>query len=159
MANFVVPVRASQTLTVSANPANTETVTIAGKVYTFQTSLTNVDGNVLIGANAEGSIDNLVAAINLGAGAGTAYAAAMTLNASARAVKGSASTLVAYAKIAGAAGNLIATTEACANSAWGAGTMAGGTGDPGNALAALLAQDQLNAAAVQAITEVLGLEA
>lgn len=59
-------------------PLNTETITIDGKVYTYQTSLTNVDGNVLIGSDAEESLDNLVAAINLADGAGTIYAADMT---------------------------------------------------------------------------------
>lgn len=70
------------TLTFTQQPGNTETITIGAKVYTFQTTLTNVDGNVHISAvDASGSLDNLIAAINLGAGAGTAYAAAMTANA------------------------------------------------------------------------------
>jgi hypothetical protein len=64
----------------SNNAADTETVTINGKVYTFQTVLTNVDGHVLVGANQIASLSNLAAAINLGAGAGTLYAAATVLN-------------------------------------------------------------------------------
>src|SRR5258707_15434138 len=35
-------------LTFIGQPADTQTVTIDGKVYTFQTVLTNVNGNVLI---------------------------------------------------------------------------------------------------------------
>lgn len=61
------------TLTAAANVADTETVTIGGKVYTFQATLTNVDGNVKVGADAATSLANLHAAINLGSGAGTAF--------------------------------------------------------------------------------------
>jgi hypothetical protein len=39
-------------LTVSGNAVNAETVTLGAKVYTFQSALTNVDGNVKIGATA-----------------------------------------------------------------------------------------------------------
>lgn len=70
---------ASATVTMTTQPANGETVTINGKVYTFQTTLTNVDGNVLRGADANASAANLAAAINLGTGSGTTYAAATTL--------------------------------------------------------------------------------
>lgn len=158
MALFTLPVRAAQTLTLSGQPLNTETVTVGQKVYTFQTSLTDVDGNVKIGASAEASIDNLVAAINLDAGAGTNYAASMTKNPSVRAVKGSATTLIARAKIAGLAGNLIPSTETLTNGSWGAATLASGTGDPGEALRIMRAEDQLNAGVEQALVEILGLE-
>ena len=57
--------RATGTLTLSGQPLNTETVTIDGKVYTFQTVLTNSDGNVFIGATFADSISNLANAINL----------------------------------------------------------------------------------------------
>lgn len=128
MAVDVTLVRATQDLTFSGNPANTETVTIGGKVYTFQSSLTNVDGNVLLGGSAEASIDNLVAAINLGAGAGTAYAAAMTRNEKAYAAKVSATVLRAHAGVPGSIGNHVPVAEASTVLAWGAGTLANGTG-------------------------------
>ena len=67
-------------LTLTGLPLDTETVTIGTKVYTFQTTLTDVDGNVLIGATASDSLDNLIAGIMLTAGAGTTYAASMTEN-------------------------------------------------------------------------------
>jgi hypothetical protein len=72
--------QASVTGTFTGNPTNGEAVTIAGKTYTFQSTLTNSDGNVLIGTNAATSLDNLVAAIEVGRGAGTIYAAATTPN-------------------------------------------------------------------------------
>src|SRR5437879_98291 len=64
------------TLTATGQPANAQTVKIGGKTYTFQTVLTNVDGNVFIGATLTITLANLLAALNLGAGSGTAYAAA-----------------------------------------------------------------------------------
>jgi hypothetical protein len=123
--DIVVGVGATGTLTATANFANTETVTLGTKTYTFQTVLTNVDGNVLIGASASDSLDNLIAAINLGAGAGTLYAAATTVNADAYAAAGAGDTLLATAKTP--PGNAVATTDTAANASWGAATLTGGT--------------------------------
>lgn len=109
----------------TGQPANNDTVTLAGKVYTWQTVLTNVDGNVAIGASALVSYQNLAAAINLGAGAGTAYAAAMTVNASlecgttfwedSSTANPTATQLKVRAKTAGAAGRGIAVSESTTN--------------------------------------------
>lgn len=76
------PIAATNVLTIVSgqNAADNETVVIDGKTYTFQTTLTNVDGHVKIGADAATSLGNLKAAINLSAGAGTKYAAATTLH-------------------------------------------------------------------------------
>jgi len=134
MANFTgtvtVPaaVFATGTLTTTANFGNGETVTTGSKTYTFQTVLTNVDGNVLIGVDATASLANLAAAINLGAGSGTVYAAATTANGFVSATSG-ASTLVATALLAGTVGNAIATTETAANASWATATLLGGVGD------------------------------
>jgi len=117
---------ASQTLTFSGLAVDTQTVVIGSKTYTWQDTLTDSDGNVLIGGTAEACIDNLVAAITLGAGAGTVYAASMTLHPTATAEKTSATTMLARAKLVGPNGDDIATTETGTNTAWGAATMAGG---------------------------------
>ena len=45
-------VHATQTLTITGQPSDTQTVTLDTNVYTFQTTLTNVDGNVQIGGSA-----------------------------------------------------------------------------------------------------------
>ncbi|NJL53730.1 hypothetical protein HC928_00395 [bacterium] len=120
-------VQATGTLTFTGNALSNETVVIGGKTYTFQGSLTNADGNVLIGANAAASRNNLLAAINLGSGGGTTYAAATVLHPSVRAAAGVGDTLVVTAKVAtGAAGNTIATTETLTNGSWGAATLVGG---------------------------------
>lgn len=124
-------VRATGTLTgvTAQNFANTETVTIDAKVYTFQTVLTDVDGNVLIGADMDGSLANLKAAMNLEAGGGTNYAASMTLHPTVESTAAASLTLSARAKSYGAVGNNIATTETAAQASWGAVTLTGGAGD------------------------------
>lgn len=126
--SIITSVAATQTLTLTGQPLNTEAVVVGDKTYAFQTTLTDVDGYVLIGADAEESIENLVAAINLATGAGSLYAASMTKNQQVKAVKGSATTLVVTALVAGTVGNLIPSTESLTNGSWGAGTLASGTG-------------------------------
>ncbi len=117
------------TLSIPLNPSDTETVTLGVKVYTFQTVLTNVDGNVLIGATSLDSIDNLIAAITLDTGAGVTYAAATTANGLATATKAQGLTMLASALLAGTGGNTIATTETLlgAGNQWSAATLLGGT--------------------------------
>ncbi len=117
---------ARETLTLTANAANTETVTLGGKVYTFQTVLTDVNGNVQLGGDADESRDNLVAAINLGGTPGTDYAASMTLNAAASAtipVDGFGDpipgVLIAVAKAVGNPNSL----ETLANGSWGSAAL------------------------------------
>lgn len=120
------------TLTIVINILNGESVTIDGKTYTWNTVLGVGDGDVLIGATAEDSLDNLVAAINLDpAGSGTLYAAATTLHPTVSAVDGAALTVDVTAKFNGTAGDAITTTEAIVDggAAWGGATLAGGA-DP-----------------------------
>jgi hypothetical protein len=106
-------------LTLSGNASDTETVTVGTKVYTFQTSLTNVDGNVLIGASASDSIDNLIVAINLGAGAGTKYATATTTHPeSALASAGAGDTM--DVSVNQNSSDTLATTETLGSGSWGA---------------------------------------
>lgn len=129
--DVTVPAAASATgtLTATANFGNGETVTTGTKTYTFQTVLTNVDGNVLIGATASDSLDNLIAAINLGAGSGTLYAAATTANGFVSALAGVGDTMDVTALLSGTIGNTYATTETAANASWGGATLTGGAGD------------------------------
>ena len=111
-----------------ASVANAETVIVGGKTYTFETVLTNVDGNVALGADNTAALANLAAAIDVSGVAGTQYAAAMTANTQVLPVSSDATTLVVRAKIAGTLGNQIASTDT-AGGGWGAATLAGGTGD------------------------------
>jgi len=120
------PIQATGVLTLTATPLDTETVTIDGKVYTFQTVLTNVNGNVLIGASANDALNNLIDAIVLGPGSGTLYAALTTLHPTIKAEDGPGDTLNAIARLAGVQGTLITTTEALTNGSWGDTTLTGG---------------------------------
>lgn len=127
-----------------AGVADTETVTVGGKTYTFEASLTNVDGNVALGANNTEALANLKAAINLEAGAGTKYAAATTANTQVAAISSDATTLVVRARVNGTIGNAIASTEAAASGSWGAATLTGGTGDLQSLLRAAVLQAPAN---------------
>jgi hypothetical protein len=120
---------ASNTLTVTGQPANGEQVTIGSRTYTFQTALVDVDGNVKIGGTAAASLINLRNAINLnGVGVvGVDFAASTTVNAQVTATS-TATTLVATAIVAGTPGNTIATTKTYALATWTGATLAGGTG-------------------------------
>lgn len=126
-------VAASGTLTGTGNFSDGETVTIStyggtgGKTYTFQTTLTDVDGNVQIGVDLATSLANLKAAINLDAGAGTLYAASTTLHPAVSATN-TPTTVVATAKKPGTYGNTVATTDTAANASWGSATLSGGSG-------------------------------
>lgn len=123
-----VDVDATGVLTLTGDPLDGESVLIDTKTYTFEDTLTNVDGNVLIGATASDSIDNLIAAIVLGAGSGTLYAAATTLHPTVSAAAGVGDTMDATAKSPGIGGNTIATTEGLTNGSWGAATLEDGAG-------------------------------
>lgn len=146
---------ANQTLTVTGQPLNTETVTVGSKVYTFQTVLTNVDGNIFIGATAAASLQNLKDAINLTGTPGTQYAALMTSNPDAVADTITATTLVVRARVAGTIGNRIPATETLTNASFGAALFAGGTGSVDTDLRALIASSQINASVLQQMIDIL----
>lgn len=136
-------VRAVGTYT-DAGVADAETVVIGGKTYTWKTTLTDTDGFVAIGGSNTIALANLKAAINLEAGAGTAYAASTTINQYVKATASTASTLTVEARDPGIAGNHIPTTETGVSASWGAATLAGGTGRVEADVDALLASEQLN---------------
>jgi hypothetical protein len=131
LVDMAVPANAFATgvLTLSANVAPGNTVTTGTKTYTFTSPLGGSPGDVLIGATASDSIDNLVAAINLAAGAGTLYNAGTTANGFVSAAAGAGDTMDATALLGGTVGNTIATTEVGATTTWGFATLTGGAGD------------------------------
>lgn len=61
------------TLDLATNPTANDYVVIQGVKFTFVASVGSTAGNVLIGAAADDSCQNLVAAVNGAAGAGTTY--------------------------------------------------------------------------------------
>lgn len=125
----VATASATQTLTNDGtNVSDGDQVAVGGKTYTFQTTLTNVDGNVKIGASNTASMTNLFHAINASGGTiGTDYATAMTANTQVTATNPTGTTVVVTARTAGVAGNAIASTETSAHLSWGAATLTGGT--------------------------------
>lgn len=120
-------VKATGTLTLSANPANDDDFTIGTRVYTFKTVLTGAADEILIGANAAATVVNIVSAISATAGAGTTYGLGTTVNTDVSAVDGAGDTVDFTALAAGLAGNAVATTENGANTSFGAATLTGGT--------------------------------
>ena len=119
-------VAATGVLTLTGLPLNTETTVIGSKTYTWQDTLTNVDGNVKIAGTASDSLDNLIAAIDLGAGSGTLYAAATTDPGEVDAAAGTGDTMDITATVAGVAGNSLTSTETLTNGSWGDTTLLGG---------------------------------
>lgn len=122
-------VKATGTLTTSTNPSDTNTVTIGSRVYTLQSSLTNVDGHVKIGASETATLLNLSRAINgTGGVAGTDYALAQTANPDVESTGATAHTVAVRALVAGVAGNAFATTDTLTQGGdgFGAATLTGG---------------------------------
>jgi len=120
--------KATGVLTASDVFGDAETVTIGNKTYTFKTALTPAEGEVLIGANAAESLDNLKLAINRTApetndGVKYKVAAAHT---QVTATTNTDTEQTVQAIRTGTGPNAYATTETCANVAWGAVTLENG---------------------------------
>ena len=145
-------VRAVGTLTFTGVATDTQTVVVGGKTYTTQTSLTDSDGNVLIGADETASCANLAAAINLGSGSGTTYAASMTESAHCTATS-AAAVLTVTAKVPGVGGNLIDSTETQTNATWGAAVLASGSGNMEVAVREIRDGGQVNSGVLQALDQ------
>lgn len=117
-------------LTASANPAAGSTVRLGQYQYTFVENLTAVSTpfEVLIGAAATNSLDNLIAAINSGAGAGTTYGYNTPPNPDASAAAGAGDTIDVTSRYSGADANLIISAELSSQLSWGAAQLTGATG-------------------------------
>jgi len=116
----------AQTLTTTGVFSDAETVTVGDRVYTMKTTLGTTAGQVLIGAAATNSLDNLKAAINGTGTAGTDYTANTGVHITVTAGTKTASTLVVNPRDKAFTNADIATTETGANCSWGAATIASG---------------------------------
>lgn len=122
--------KATGTLTSdNTNVANNDTVTIGTKVYTFKTALTPAEGEVLIGANADASLLNLIHAINHTGVPGTDYQVAVADPNVTAAASVTAHAFLVTAIKDGVAGNGIPTTETSAHLSWGAAVTGGALGN------------------------------
>jgi len=151
---------ASNTLSAIGQPAANDTVTVgsgAGTTYKFVAALTGAANEVLIGGSTSASLANLASAVNGTAGAGVAYGVGTVANADVAATAG-ASTVTFTAKVSGAGGNAIVSTEASANLGFSSGaTLAGGAGSAGltTAASAQAALVTINAA-IQSVANTRG---
>lgn len=121
-------VRTTNTLTLAAAPANNETIVIGARTYTYKTALTPAANEVLIGMTASISLDNLIAAINGGAGSGTLYGAGTVVNADFSASAGAGDTMILRSRAIGTSKNGVALSDTLANvaSGWDNSTTSGG---------------------------------
>ena len=104
-----------------------ETVTIGTTVYTFSSGVCSEAYQVAIGATLTLSLVNLYNAIN-GVRPPVGYNQQTSAHASVVAYSSDATTLVIKGRVPGTSLNSLATTETCADAAWG-GTTLGGAGN------------------------------
>lgn len=117
---------ATTTLTSTGTAGNNETFTIGSRTYTLKTTLTGAANEVLIGAAATNTLDNIKSAINGTGVPGTDYSAATKPNEDFVAGAKDATTLVISATNSNANGSA-ATTETMANFSFTGSTMSAGT--------------------------------
>lgn len=120
-----VAAEAFGTLTMAGNAVAAETVVVGAVTYTWRASVAATANEVLVGATAAISLQNLKDAINL-TGTTAQYGSATVVNPTVGAGAITATTLVLYAKTGGTAGNALATTETMTNASFGGTTLANG---------------------------------
>lgn len=128
---------ASSILTLSAQPAANDTVTVGTKdgtaaaVYTFKVAAASAF-QVLVDTTLQGTLQNLYNAINAGPGSGTKYGTGTTSNFDVIAAQLPAGQMEVTALTAGTAGNAIATSASLTHGGgWTGATLAGGVDIPG----------------------------
>jgi hypothetical protein len=149
MAKSYTLTAATGVFTVSDNFDDTETCVVGGKTYTINATVGATDGSVHLGDDAEGTLANLAAAINLTPLAGETgvadadYASGMTINAEVFCTAVDATTLTVRAYTPGAVGNLIASTDTHGEGSWGAAVLEGGAGHVSGWITNLIALNQI----------------
>lgn len=119
-------VQAQGTITSDATaPSDGDTVTIGGYTYTFKTTLGSTPFQVLIGVSAAVALDNLKSAINADGTVGV-YTSGTYAHPDVTATTNTNTTQLVVARLAGTAGNSVATTETSTHLSWGAATLASG---------------------------------
>lgn len=123
LTNTVQGARATEVLTFPGQPDDADTVVINGFTITFKTVVGTPASEVLIGADAEATLDNLVAFINAATPALQPLLYQIVF-----AEKATSATMDLFAQTAGTAGNAITTTSAGGGGqpTWGAGVLSSG---------------------------------
>jgi hypothetical protein len=117
------------TLTSTGTAGNNETMTLGSRTYTFKTALTGAADEILIGAAATNTLDNIKDAINatsVSGSPGTTYGTGTKRNPDFTAGTKTATTLVIASTDTNANGSA-ATTETMANFSFTGATMSAGT--------------------------------
>jgi flagellin len=126
---------ATATLDLSSQPAAANTVTIGTQTYTFVAAASDLvattANQVVIGSSVQATLQNLQAAVNGAAGAGTTFSAATVQNSAAQISNVNGGSATVQAVLAGTAGNSIAVSATFTSNAgaWAGGVtdLAGGT--------------------------------
>ncbi|HWY29316.1 MAG TPA: hypothetical protein VNX46_01095 [Candidatus Acidoferrum sp.] len=116
-----------------ANVAANDSVTVGFSTYTFVGKLTNSIANqVAISSTFNGSMNNLIAAMNKGAGSGSAYSSSTTANSLATAGSFMTNGFTVTARTSGPNGNTTPIATTSANVTWGGNTtlMGGANASP-----------------------------
>jgi hypothetical protein len=120
--NTTPAIAATGTLSETATNGNvpaTNTVTIGTYTYVFVNTITNtVPNQVKIAATFDGSMSNLIAAINHAAGSGTSYSTNVTANMWVTAVLLTNHSFTVTARTNGSSGNTIVTKSSTTNLTW-----------------------------------------
>lgn len=155
MSSVTLPARALGTLTsTGVNVTAADTVTIGGVVYTFRAAVGTTANEVLIGADASATLQNLYDAINATAAvSGTKFGSLTVENPFVVATAKTATTVVVKARVVGALGNFIATTESAVTLSWGAAVLASGSGSVNDAIEQVIAGFQIGADVHQTLLE------
>lgn len=125
-----VGTKASGTITSNGtNVSDGDTVTIAGKVYTFKTVLGTTEGQVLIGGTSAESLDNLKLAINSTGVTSQQYCA--TFNPLVEATTNTDTVQTLSARAVGILGNSITLAKSASTLTLSSSTLTGGTDDVG----------------------------
>lgn len=129
--------KARGNLNATGQPSNGDVVRIGSVYYEFVSA--NVDDNspagtstnpwrVLIGLETSGSLQNLADAIGASGTPGGSYSSALVAHPNVEVRRTQPERLSVHARVAGAAGNSIVTTETGSQLSWGSGTLTtGGT--------------------------------
>ena len=119
---------ATGTIDMTAVPTSGNTINIGGQTYTFETSATAANQVAIAGTNVQQTLLNLQAAVNGGAGAGSAYGTGTQTNGSAQITTVTGGSATVQATSAGTGGNGIVLNSFLTNaSGSSAANLSGGS--------------------------------